>query len=298
MHRRSFIQHASVGIGALTLLQQNLLASFFEDPWKITMLNKDMGVFTEKGGTILFYLSKDGIVVVDAQFPEQSKHLIDELKKQSTQPFNLLINTHHHSDHSSGNISFKGLVPHVLAHENSLKNQQRVAIAQKAEDKQLYPDRTFGSVWSEKIGSETVSLHYFGAAHTDGDALIHFEKANIVHVGDLVNNRRYPYVDRSAGASVRNWVNVLDKTTKSFGIKTTFVFGHASEGFEVYGKREDINKMKDYFEKLLKFTEDAIKSGKSKEEFIKSAEIPGVTEFKGDGVQRSLTAAYDELTEK
>jgi glyoxylase-like metal-dependent hydrolase (beta-lactamase superfamily II) len=296
MHRRSFIQHASVGLGALALLQDNFIGSLFEDPWKIKMLTSDIGVFTERGGTILFYLSKEGAVVVDSQFPDQSLHLVTELKKRSTQPFRLLINTHHHGDHSSGNISFKGLVPHVLAHENSLKNQQKVAIAQKIEDKQLYPDQTFGTVWSEKIGNETISLHYFGAAHTDGDALIHLEKADIVHMGDLINNRRYPYIDRTAGASISNWIKVLDKTTGKFNKKATYVFGHASEGFEVYGKKEDIDKMKDYFEKLLKFTESEIKAGRSKEEFAKNTAIPGVTEFIGDGIQRSLTAAYDELS--
>src|SRR5258705_2502540 len=100
------------------------------------MMTENIGIFTERGGTIAFLLSKKGIVVVDAQFPDQSKHLIDELKKRSDRPFELLINTHHHGDHTAGNISFKGLVPHVLAHANSLTNQKNVAIANKTEDKQ------------------------------------------------------------------------------------------------------------------------------------------------------------------
>ncbi len=86
MHRRSFIQNSAFTFAAMTLAQKNLLSSFFEDPWKIKMLTDNIGVFTEKGGTILFYLSKEGAVVVDAQFPEQSKHLIDELKKRSEKP--------------------------------------------------------------------------------------------------------------------------------------------------------------------------------------------------------------------
>src|ERR1700741_408894 len=129
MNRRSFLQHSALTFGALTLTQQTLLSSVFQEPWKITMLTDDLGIFEERGGTIAFLLSKNGIVVVDSQFPDQSKHLIDELKKKSEQPFKLLINTHHHGDHSAGNISFKGMVEHVLAHENSLKNQKSVAVA-------------------------------------------------------------------------------------------------------------------------------------------------------------------------
>jgi len=87
MNRRSFVQHSALAFGAMTLMQKQFLGSFFEDPWKIQMLTDDLGVFTEKGGTILFTLSKKGMVVVDSEFPEQSKHLIDELKKRNSHPF-------------------------------------------------------------------------------------------------------------------------------------------------------------------------------------------------------------------
>src|ERR1700741_5110528 len=74
MLRRSFIQNTALSFGALTFAQQNLLSSLFEDPWKITMLRNDVGIFTERGGTIAFLLTKKGIAVVDSQFEEQSKH--------------------------------------------------------------------------------------------------------------------------------------------------------------------------------------------------------------------------------
>ncbi|HSU27594.1 MAG TPA: MBL fold metallo-hydrolase, partial [Chitinophagaceae bacterium] len=200
MHRRKFLQSSAIGFGALSLAQQNILSGFFEDPWKITMLRNDVGVFTERGGTIAFLLSKKGIVIVDSQFPDQAKHLIDEMKKRSDKDFAMLINTHHHGDHTAGNIAFKGIVPHVLAHENSLKNQTTVAIANKNEDKQLYPDLTYTETWCQKFGKEKICLSYHGAGHTNGDSFVHFQHANIVHMGDLVFNRRHPVIDRTAGA--------------------------------------------------------------------------------------------------
>jgi cyclase len=299
MHRRQFIRYSTIGTALLLLSPSELLASLFQqDPWKIKMLTKEIGIFNEKGGTILFYLGKDGITVVDTQFPEQSKHLIEALKKQSAQPFELLINTHHHGDHSGGNISFKGLVAHVLAHENSKANQERVAKDQKKEELQLYPDQTYGSVWSEKYGKERISLYYFGPAHTNGDSLVHFEKANIVHMGDLLFNRRHPFVDRSSGASISNWILLLQKAQKQFNKKTTYVFGHAAEGFAVTGNAYDLKAFGDYLTKLLVFAETEIKAGKTKEEFAKNTAIPGVTEWKGDGIARPLTAAYEEITAK
>lgn len=298
MNRLSFIQNSAFTLGALTLAQKNILSSLFEDPWKITMLTDQLGIFSEKGGTIGFLLSKKEIVVVDSQFPEQSRHLIDELKKRSENPINLLINTHHHGDHTSGNISFKGIVPHVLAHENSLKNQKTVAIANKTEDKQLYPDQTFGTTWCQKSGKEKICLDYFGAGHTNGDAIIHFQHANVVHMGDLVFNRRHPYVDRSAGANMKSWMEVLDKTVNKFDSNTQYIFGHAGAGYEVTGKSGELKKFRDYLGNVLKFVEGEIKAGKTKDEVLKAKIIPGGEEWKTDGIERPLTAAFEELTAK
>lgn len=296
MNRRSFLQNTSLALGALTLTQQQIFSAMLDPTWKITMLRDDIGIFIERGGTIAFMLFKKGMVVVDAQFPDTSQHLIDELKKKSKEPFVKLINTHHHLDHTSGNISFKGIVEHVLAHENSLKNQKNVAIAQKNEDKQLYPNQTFGDTWSEKFGKEKISLSYFGRGHTDGDAMIHFEHANIVHMGDLVFNRRHPFVDRSAGASMKSWIEVLDKAVNKFDKNTLFIYGHALDGYDVTGNADDLKKFGEYLGQVLQFAESEIKAGKTKEEFLKNTEIPGNTEWKGDGIQRPLQAAYEELT--
>jgi glyoxylase-like metal-dependent hydrolase (beta-lactamase superfamily II) len=283
-------------LGALTFGKQKILHAMRVDPWKITMLTNEIGIFTEKGGTIAFHFSKDGITVIDAQFPDTAPHLIAELKKRKDEPFRLLINTHHHGDHTSGNIAFKSVTDRVLAHENSLVNQKRVAIANKNEDKQYYPNQTFGKEWNEDIGKEKVGLYYYGAAHTNGDAVIHFKHANIVHVGDLVFNRRHPFVDRSAGANMQSWIKVLDATLKKFDNKTLFVCGHSGDNYDVTGSKDMLLSFQDYLGNVLKLVEDEIKAGKSKDEILKATEIPGSPEWKGDGIERPLTAAYEELT--
>lgn len=298
MNRRSFLFNSALTVGAIGICQQKILSAFLQEPWKITMLRNDIGIFTEKGGTIAFLLGKKGIVVVDAQFPEQSQHLIDELKKKSEAGFELLINTHHHGDHSSGNISYKGLVKHVLAHENSKSNQERVAKQNNADDKQLYPDQTYSVNWCEKIAGEKICLSYFGAGHTNGDSFVHFQNANIVHCGDLVFNRRHPYVDRSSGANMKSWMKVLDKAISKFDNNTQYVFGHAGTGYDVTGKAEDLAQFRDYLGNVLHFVEAEIKAGKTKEEILKNAIIAGSAEWKGDGIQRPLTAAWEELNEK
>lgn len=297
MQRRIFLQNSVLTFGALILGKQKIIHAMSTDTWKITMLTDKIGIFTERGGTIVFHYSKDGITVVDAQFPDTAPHLINELKKKNEQPYHLLINTHHHGDHTSGNIAFKDLVKRVLAHENSLANQKRVAIANKNEDKQLYPNQTFGKVWEEDAGKEKISLLYYGAGHTNGDAIIHFKHANIAHVGDLVFNRRHPFVDRSAGANIKSWINVLDEALKKFDTKTVFICGHSGNDFDIKGSKDMLVAFQDYLGNVLKFVGGEIKSGKTKEEILKATEIPGSPEWKGDGIERPLQAAFEELSE-
>ena len=259
-------------------------------------LRNNVGIFYEKGGTIAYLLDPTGIVVVDAEFPEQAGHLITELKKQSDKPFQLLVNTHHHGDHSSGNIAFKGIVQKVAAHSNSLANQQRVAIAQKTEDKQLYPDTTYGETWEYKIGNERIRTAYFGAAHTNGDSIIHFENANVAHMGDLMFNRMYAFIDNSAGASTRNWITVLDKALKKYDNDTLFVFGHAADPDKVTGNKDDLKAMQDYLRRLLDFVDGWVKAGKSKDDLLKQTSIPGLDDWHGEGIKWGLDATYDQLT--
>lgn len=295
MQRRSFIKNSGFVISALLLMKEKTFAELVQE-YKMKMLNKEIGIFSEKGGTILFYISKDGIVVVDSQFPDSANHLITELKKKEL-PFRLLINTHHHADHTSGNIAFKDLAQHVLSQANAKFHMIRVAEQKNIEDKQLYPDQTFDNTWNEKIGKELIRLHYFGAAHTNGDAIIEFSKSKIIHLGDLVFNRKHPFVDTYAGANISNWIKVLDKIVETFpSKKTKFVCGHCAEGYDVVINHNDILAFKDYLRNVLLFTSSQISLGKTRPEILKATEIPGSPEWKGEGAERAIAAAYAELT--
>lgn len=297
MHRRIFLRNTGLMAAGTLLFQKNALASLFTSfDYTIKMLRNNVGIFTERGGTIGFLLGKEGTVVVDAQFPDTSQHLIEDLKKRNTSPIRYLLNTHHHGDHSSGNISFKGIAEHVVAHENSLTNQKNVAEKANSTDKQLFPDMTFGEDWKLKMGDEKMKGYYYGAAHTNGDAVYHFEDANIMHAGDLMFNKRHPFVDRSAGASIENWIQVLDKIIKKADKDTIIIFGHSLTPGEETGTTENVKKFQDYLGKVLKFAEEEVKKGVSREEFLKNTAIPGVTEWSGNGIERPLGAAFDEVT--
>lgn len=294
MERRSFLRNTGLTAGLMALSSRELLAAFLQQPaYKIKMLRNNVGIFTEKGGTIGLLQSPEGYVIIDSQFADTAPHVIEAMKKVKELPFKYLINTHHHGDHTGGNIAFKGVAEHVVGHENCLANYKRVTA--NTADKQLYQDTTFGESWKQKVGGESIRTYYFGAGHTNGDAIIHFENANVAHMGDLMFNQMAPYIDRSAGANIKNWIVALQKAQRTFDNDTIFIFGHAADPEKVTGGKAELAGFEDYLKKLLAFTSEQIKAGKTKEEIIKIKDIPGVS-WPGSGAERSLSAAYDELT--
>ena len=297
MERRQFIQQSALALAILSIYKSNAFANgVLQQAYQFKPLRNNVGVFTEQGGTIAWLNSKDGFTVIDSQFPSSVPHVIEELKKLGNKPFKYLLNTHHHGDHTGGNIAFKGLAEHVVAHENSLKNQRTTAEKANSLDKQLLPELTFGNDgWQTKVDGEKITAHYFGPGHTNGDSIYHFENANIAHVGDLVFNRRYPFIDTANGANIANWVNVLDRINAKFDSNTLFVFGHSRDPEKITGNKADVLAFKNYLQSLLDFVGKEIKGGKTKDDILKATEIPGAPEWQGDGIARSLNAAYAEL---
>jgi glyoxylase-like metal-dependent hydrolase (beta-lactamase superfamily II) len=296
MERRNFIKNSALAMALLSIYKTDVFAQqdLFR-AYNFKALRNDVGIFTEQGGTIGWLNSSNGFVVVDAQFPTTAPHVIEELKKLGEKPFKYLINTHHHGDHTAGNISFKGLTEKVVAHQNSLVNQKRGAEKANNLDKQLLPDTTFGTKWSAKVGGENIKAYYYGSGHTNGDAVYHFENANIVHVGDLVFNRKFPYIDRENGAHIGNWITALDKIQNQFDNDTLFIWGHSLDPEKVTGNKSDVKAYQNYLQNLLTFVGGEIKAGKSKEDILKTTTITNAPEWKGEGIERSLAAAYDEL---
>lgn len=295
MQRRKFIQNSALAAAVLAFYKGDALANPLR-AYQFKELRNGVGVFLEQGGTIAWLNSANGYVAVDSQFPASAAHVIEELKKLGDKPFKYLLNTHHHGDHTGGNIAFKGLVEHVVAHENSLVNQKLGAEKANNLAQQLLPDVTFGKGWKATVGKEKISAYYYGSGHTNGDVVYHFENANVVHVGDLVFNRRFPYIDQANGAHIGNWITALDKIYNQFDKDTIVVTGHSLDPEKVVGDKENVKAFKNYLESLLAFVSAEVKAGKTKEDILKATTIPGAPEWKGDGITRSLTAAYTELT--
>lgn len=296
MKRRKFLQSSALLAGATLVPQQAWLRNFLLPAGDLTAIRRNVSFYTERGGTIVTLLTPEHSVVVDTQFPEQAGNLWEMMKETNAKPLDMLINTHHHGDHTSGNVTFKGMVTTHVAHANSLANQERVAKEREQMETTLLPGTTYTDKYSKKVGDETITLHYFGPGHTNGDSLVHFEEANVVHTGDLMFNRRFPYIDKSAGADIGNWIDLLKKARKTFDKDTFYVFGHSGEGYPVTGTADDLKAMAHFFKMSLRYVKQAKRKGTTLEQLLETTEmIPGAPEYQGRGIERVLNAAWEEV---
>lgn len=270
-----------------------------------TPLRRNVGTFIARGGTIGWLSSADALAVVDTQFPDTAPLCLKGLSGRNDRTLDVVINTHHHGDHTAGNGVFRPVAKHIVAHANVPEFQRRAAerALPPTVSQQVYADTTFPETWQMSLGDETVSAKYFGAAHTNGDIVVLFEKANVVHMGDLVFNRSYPVIDRVGGARIRHWVGVLETVMRDYPADAIYIFGHSGPKFPVTGQRSDLGVLRDYLTALLDHTQKEIAAGKTKEEIVTLKEFPGFPDFVPPSpiapsrLPLNLGVAYDELTE-
>jgi cyclase len=299
-NRRQFVTVSSLGlVGAFAGrsvfaqapgAQQQPVVPMFAD------VRRNVSVFTARGGTIGLLVTPDAVVVVDSQFADTAQMFLDGLKPKTSRKIDFLINTHHHGDHSGGNKVLQPSVAKIVAHANVPGLQQKAAATAKTEANQAYADTTFDKEWKATVGKEVVSAKYYGPAHTSGDIVVTFQQANIAHMGDLMSLQRNPRADRPAGASIRNWIPVLENTVKDHSADTIYIFGHSKIGAPVTGSSKDLLGLRDYFTAMLDHASKGIAAGKSMEEIVKVAAVPGFESY--EGTPTALEVAYQELTAK
>lgn len=301
LSRRDFLATTAVAVGAGAIGRPALATAWQQQPPTVTPvftdIRRNVGFFTGRGGTIGYLVDRGGVVAVDSQFPDAAKLFIAGLNERSkNRPVDRLINTHHHGDHVGGNNEFRGLAKRVVAHERAAGLIKAAAERPNAAP-QLVPDATFTDVWREQIGDEWVRAKHYGRAHTGGDAVITFERANVAHMGDLMFNRRVPVIDRANGALVANWVKVLEATVADHSNDTVYIFGHAGGTNPVTGSRAELLYFRDYLTALLAYAREQVKAGQSRELFTTSKFLlPKFEEF-GAHAGNAMGAVYDEVVE-
>lgn len=296
LSRRRFVQHLGTALAAAPVASSLLSTRSIPDGF--TALRRGVGTFRSRGGTIGWLIRDGALVVVDTQSPKTAPTCWSGLQDRTNQALDFVVNTHHHGDHTGGNGVFAGHTDRIVAHAN-VPDLMRQSADEGEADAKTYPTETFEDTWSETVSDETVSLHAHTPAHTGGDAIIRFEKANVVHVGDLVFNRAYPFIDVQGGADTQNWIAELEAIHDQLDDDSIVIHGHANPEFGPTGGREDLLVMRDFLSALNEYVQQQRQAGASLEEMKQKKMLDGFEAFNFDwglSLGACIEAVYREQT--
>jgi glyoxylase-like metal-dependent hydrolase (beta-lactamase superfamily II) len=183
-------------------------------------------------GNIAVLTGADGKLLVDAGITASRLRIVEALASLGRDPIKHLINTHWHFDHTDGNEWLHSGGAEILAHENVRKH---LGMAQRVEDWKFdFPPASLGAIPANvfstektlKLNGSTLSLKYYGPAHTDSDISVAFMDADILHIGDTYWNGIYPFIDYSTGGSIDGMIQATKANLAVATDKTIIVPGH------------------------------------------------------------------------
>ena len=223
---------------------------------KIDKVKDDLYQIVGDGGNVAVYVTGEGVILVDDKFEQDYGQIVEKVKSVTPQPIKYILSTHHHSDHSGGNVKFAPTVEIIStanARANIVEHKQSNAPANMVPASVTFTDET-----AVYLGGKEVRARYYGRGHTNGDAVIYFPALKTVHTGDLMAGNT-PLIDYPGGGSVVEWTKTLDGALKlDFD---TVIPGHGN-----VTNKAGLKTYRDNVEKLRTRAQGLIRSGKSQEE--------------------------------
>ena len=280
---------------ALTVTQQNF------DTVQIRTVKAGDGVYMLQGlgGNIGVSSGADGVILVDDQYAPLTEKIKAALAAVNPGPIRFVLNTHWHFDHTGGNENFgkAGIV--IVAHENVRRRmsaeQFMTSFPQvvQASPTGALPVVTFTDAVTFYFNGDSIAAIHVPPAHTDGDAFVHFRKANVIHMGDTFHNAGLPFTDLSSGGSIQGIIGIADRVLAMSNDATKIIPGH--------GPLADRARLKVYRDMVVALRDRIraeVTAGKTLEQVL-AAKLTAQyeKEFPG-GHERFVRLTYQELSRR
>ena len=183
-------------------------------------------------------VGKSGTYLIDDQYAPLSDKILAAIKAITPDPVRFVVNTHWHGDHTGGNENMGKAGALLVAHENVRRRmsteQFMAAMGRKIppSPEEALPVVTFTDAMTFHWNGDEIRVYHVPPAHTDGDSIVHFVKADVVHMGDIFFNGGYPFIDTSSGGRVDGVIEAADRVLAGIGEKTRIIPGHGPLGSE------------------------------------------------------------------
>jgi glyoxylase-like metal-dependent hydrolase (beta-lactamase superfamily II) len=199
---------------------------------KSTKVAEGIYMLQGAGGNIGVSIGADGVILIDDQFAPLSEKIRAAVSEIRQGQVRFVLNTHWHGDHTGGNEALGQLGAVIVAHDNV---RRRMTVEQfneafnrttPASPPGALPVVTFTDTVTFHFNGQEIQAFHVGQAHTDGDSIVHFRKANVIHMGDVFFNERYPFIDSSSGGSIDGVIAAVEEVLSRTNDETRIIAGH------------------------------------------------------------------------
>ena len=272
-----------VGAVAVAAATAIIVTGQQSDPLGIEPVKDGLYVINGTGGNVGVRVTSAGVILIDDKYPRNFTEIQKRVEGVTNQPVQYVLNTHHHGDHSGGNVEYIKFAE-IIAHENARANMIKG-------DQPSPPRVVFSDQATVYLGGVEVRAYHLGRGHTNGDAVIYFPDLRTVHGGDLLHGVA-PFIDYANGGSSREWVSTLDNILE-------LDFDTAIPGHGKVMTRADVVEFRSQFQSVRRRMSELIREGVSKDaaaERIRTGELSWTMRPDGLFMRRSLPGFYDEIS--
>jgi cyclase len=275
----------------------SMRAKFNAVPMETQKLADNLTMFDGSGGAVVVLNGPEGKFVVDTFVAPAWPKLKEALDGLGSAPVKYVIDTHWHFDHTDNNAPLHAAGATVLAHENTKKRMSEphdLPVLYRGADGALaglhfdpspaeaLPQQTFAATYQLRANGEIVELQHVAPAHTDSDTYVHFQKANVISMGDLFFNGMYPYIDPGTGGKISGMIAAADKILSLADNSTKIVAGHGP-----LGNKADLMKSRDMLITSRDRIEKLKSTGKSALEAVAEKPFADLDSVWGQGIINS-----------
>jgi cyclase len=263
-------------------------ARFGKVPIESAKLSENLTLLRGPGGNVVVLDGKDGKLLVDTFTQgawDSFKKTLDGIGKA---PVKLAIDSHWHWDHTDNNANVRGTGATLIAHENTLKRLKEthdldvIGLHFDPSPENALPQKTFKESYQMDFSGEHVALGHLAPAHTDSDIYIHFQKSNVLHLGDVFFNGIYCYIDKETNGSIAGMIAGANKMLAMVDNETKIVPGHGP-----LGNKSDLKMFRDMMVTARDRVRKLKSSGKSLEEAVAAKPLSDLDPVWGKGVLNS-----------